>query len=172
MHILQGVIGLALLAFGRKGLGFFLAAVGFVAGMSLATLLFEGNSPGVAIAIGIVGGVVGAFAAFFIQKVAVVAAGLLGGAAVGFHLAHDLGMRGEGFPWIPVIVCGVLGIVFAFFILKWALIVLSSLLGAYLVVGAIGLQGPTGMLVFCVLAVGGIVFQARSGSSPRKAATE
>jgi hypothetical protein len=171
VQLVQIVLGLALLALGRKGLGFFLGAIGFVVGMTLATALLEGTSPGVAIAIGIVGGVVGAFVAFFVQKVAVVAAGLLGGGYVGFILAHDLGMRGEGFPWVPVVVCGILGIVLAFFILKWALIVLSSLVGAYLVVDAVGMQEPLAIVLFAVLAATGIFFQSRSGTMQKKQTT-
>lgn len=171
IQLIQLVVGLALLAFGRKGLGFFLGTIGFVVGMTLASTLFEGTSPGVAIGIGVVGGVVGAFVAFFVQKVAVVAAGLLGGGYVGFILAHDLGMRGEGFPWVPVVVCGILGIVLAYVILKWALIVLSSLVGAYLVVGAVGIQEPLAIILFAVLAAVGIFFQSRSGTMHKKQTT-
>ncbi len=171
IQIVQLVVGLALLAFGRKGLGFFLGAIGFIVGMTLASTLFEGASPGAAIGIGVVGGVVGAFVAFFVQKVAVVAAGLLGGGYVGFILAHDLGMRGEGFPWIPVVVCAILGIVLAYVILKWALIVLSSLVGAYLVVGAFGIQEPLAIVLFAVLAAVGIFFQSGSGTMHKKQTT-
>ena len=127
MLIVQGLIGLALLAFGRKGLAFCLGAIGFVAGMSLTTRLFDTASPGLVIAIAIAGGVIGVFIAFAIQKVATVLVGILGGGYIGLALADSFGWSSGGFPWIPVVVAAVLGVLLAFFLLKWALIVFSSL---------------------------------------------
>jgi len=64
-----------------------------------------------------------------------------------------------------VIICGVIGIVLAFFLIKWALIILSSVLGAFLVVQALNMNPALGTIVFFVLLVGGILFQLRSGKS-------
>jgi hypothetical protein len=168
MQIIQGLIGLALLAFGRKGLAFCLGAIGFVAGMSLATHLFDPASPGLVIAIAIAGGVIGVFIAFAIQKVATVLVGILGGGYIGMALAESFGWDTGGFPWIPVGIGAVLGVVLAFFLLKWALIVFSSLVGSYLVVGALDLHALLAMPLFIALVVAGIWFQARSGRSKKK----
>ena len=58
----------------------------------------------------------------------------------------------------------VIGVILAYFIVKWALILLSSLFGAYLVVHAIHVGGFLESIIFIALVVGGILFQARSGS--------
>lgn len=163
MEIVRILAGLALLAFGRKGLGLFLGAVGFFAGLSIATHLFGDGSSGATITAAIVGGVIGVFLAFFIQKVAVAVAGLLGGGYIGYLVAMHYGWGENGFPWIPVLVAALIGIVLAFFILKWALIILSSVFGAYLVVSGIQVHGLLEMILFFALLGGGILFQARSG---------
>ena len=60
---------------------------------------------------------------------------------------------------------GVIGIVLAFFLIKWALIILSSVLGAFLVVQALAINHALGTIIFFVLLAGGILFQLRSGKS-------
>jgi len=165
VQIIQIVVGVALLAFGRKGLGLFLAAIGFFAGISVVSHYFPTAPQGVLIGVALAGGVIGIFIAFFIKKVAVGAAGLLGGGYIGYLVGVNFGWDQQGFPWIPVIICGVIGIVLAFFLIKWALIILSSVLGAFLVVQALNMNPALGTIVFFVLLAGGILFQLRSGKS-------
>jgi len=167
MQIVQGLIGLALLAFGRKGLALCLGAIGFVAGMTFTTRLFDTAPTGLVIAIAIAGGVIGVFIAFAIEKVATVLVGILGGGYIGMALADSFGWNNGGFPWIPVVVCAMLGVLLSFFLLKWALIIFSSLVGAYLVAGAFQLHALLATPLFVVLAIAGIWFQARSGRSKK-----
>jgi hypothetical protein len=167
MQIIQAVIGAALLAFGRKGLGLFLAALGAMVGVVLANMYIASTSNGTTIVAMIVGGVVGLIAAFFVQKVAVVLAGILGGGYAGYAIATTMGWVHQGFPWVPVIICAVIGIILAHMILKWALIILSSVAGAFFFVGAFELSTSTATALFVLLAAGGIWFQASSGT-PRK----
>jgi len=168
MQIVQIVVGLALLAFGRKGLGLLLGAIGFFAGMSLVTHFVATPTPGVVFGAALVGGMIGVFIAFFIQKIAVAVAGLLGGGYIGYLVSVNFGWAQQGFPWIPVIICGVIGILLAFFILKWALIILSSVFGAFLVVQAIPVHATLGTILFFALLGGGILFQLRSGKSQKQ----
>lgn len=168
MQIVQAVIGAILLAFGRKGLGLFLGALGAVVAVALISMYMPHTSNGVLIAALVIGGILGFVVAFFIQKAAVILSGVLGGGYAGYALAVHMGWLHQGFPWIPVVVGAVLGIILAHFILKWALIVLSSVVGAYLVAGAFELSpAPAGILVI-VLAAAGIWFQA-SYDKPKKA---
>ena len=167
MQIVQGLIGLALLAFGRKGLALCLGAIGFVAGMTFTTRLFDTAPTGLVIAIAIAGGVIGVFIAFAIEKVATVLVGILGGGYIGMALADSFGWNNGGFPWIPVVVCAMLGVLLSFFLLKWALIIFSSLVGAYLVAGTFQLHALLATPLFVVLAIAGIWFQARSGRSKK-----
>ena len=167
MQIVQGVIGAALLIFGRKGLALFLTALGAMAGVALAGMYLQHPSNGVMIAAMIIGGLAGFAVAFFIQKVGVFLAGILGGGYAGYALADYMGWLPQGFPWIPVILCALLGIILAHFLLKWALIILSSVVGAYLLVGAFQLSPSLATPIMIVLAAAGIWFQA-SSERPKK----
>jgi len=80
-----------------------------------------------------------------------------------------MGWLHSGFPWIPVVLCALLGIILAHFVLKWALIVLSSLVGAYLLVGVFELSPAVAAPVVIVLAAAGMWFQA-SYDKPKKTA--
>ena len=157
------IVGFALLAFGRKGLGLLLGAVGFFAGLTIATQLFGNASSTVLIIAALAGGGIGVFIAFFVQKVAVVVAGVFGGAYTGYVIAMQAGWGAETFPWIPMAVGAVIGVILAFFIVKWALILLSSIFGAYLVVHALHVGGFLESIIFIALVMGGILFQSRSG---------
>ena len=57
----------------------------------------------------------------------------------------------------------VIGVILAFFIVTWALILLSSVFGAYLVVHALHVGGFLESIIFIALVMGGILFQSRSG---------
>jgi hypothetical protein len=168
MQIVQAVVGAVLLAFGRKGLGLFLGALGAMVAVALTSMYVHPASNGVLIAALVVGGILGFVVAFFIQKAAVVLAGILGGGYAGYALAVHMGWVHQGFPWIPVVAGAILGIILAHFILKWALILLSSVVGAYLVVGVFELSPATAGLLVVVLAAAGIWFQA-SYDKPKKA---
>lgn len=156
-------VGLALLAFGRKGLGLLLGAVGFFAGLMVASHMFGPAPTTITIVTALIGGAIGVFIAFFIQKVAVVVAGVLGGAYTGYMIAMQSGWGAESFPWIPMAIGAVIGVILAFFIVKWALILLSSIFGAFLIIHAVHVGGFLESILFVALAVGGILFQARSG---------
>jgi hypothetical protein len=157
------LVGLALLAFGRKGLGLLLGAVGFFAGLVIASNIFGSSNSTINIITALIGGGIGVFIAFFIQKIAVVVAGVLGGAYTGYIIAMQSGWGAETFPWIPMGIGAVIGVILAFFIVKWALILLSSLFGAFLVVHAVHVGGFLESILFVALAIAGILFQARSG---------
>jgi hypothetical protein len=163
VNYIEILVGLALLAFGRKGLGLLLGAVGFFAGLTIATHLFSDAPSTMLFIAALIGGGIGIFIAFFVQKVAVVVAGVLGGAYTGYVIAMQAGWGAETFPWIPMAAGAVIGVILAYFIVKWALILLSSLFGAYLVVHAIHVGGFLETIIFIALVVGGILFQARSG---------
>jgi len=159
--IAQLVIGALLLIFGRKVFWLFLGGIGFLAGMTLANRFLGGASSGTLLLIGLIGGLLGAALAMFIQKIAVAIAGFLGGGMLGYVGTHMIGLQTEHFPWIPVLVCGVIGIFFATFLFKWAMTVLSSGVGAYMIVKAFTLPALPSTLLIVVLAVVGIIIQVR-----------
>jgi hypothetical protein len=110
-------------------------------------------------------GLIGAFLAIFLQKVAVA----IGGFVVGGYLAAVLcaPLIGSGSTsmespavWLCFLIGGILGAVLMMVFFNWALIILSSLQGAHLVIQALPALRHHSPILFLILAVIGIVIQA------------
>jgi hypothetical protein len=165
------LVGFLLLVLGRRLYWLFVAAVGFLYGLELAPRLLPGQSQAVIVIIALGLALLGALLAVVATKVAL---GLTGFVAAGGiaavvlqHLTIESGVVVLGIYFIA----GIIGAVLFLLLFNAALIVLSSLAGAYLVVlGAEELRlispAPETALVI-VLAVVGIVIQARPWR-PRK----
>ena len=161
MAILNILLGAGLLFFGRRAFWLFVAGAGFVAGLSLANSILQGPES-VSLIIGIVIGLLAALLAVFVQRFAISLAGFLVGGYIALQLLPVLNL--EGGWWTTVltfIIGGVIGVFLVGMFLDWALISLSSLAGASLVTEALNISGGLGMVVFVILIVIGVVFQAR-----------
>jgi hypothetical protein len=165
--LVQGriLVGFLLLVLGRRLYWLFVAAVGFLYGLELAPRLLPGQSQAVIVIIALGLALLGALLAVVATKVAL---GLTGFVAAGGiaavvlqHLTIESGVVALGIYFIA----GIIGAVLFLLLFNAALIVLSSLAGAYLVVlGAEEMRlispAPETALII-VLAVVGIVIQAR-----------
>lgn len=159
------LVGFLLLVLGRRLYWLFVAAVGFLYGLELAPRFLPGQSQTMIVIIALGLALLGALLAVVATKVALGVAGFVtaGGiaAVVLQHLAIDSGVIVLGI----YLIAGLIGAVLFLLLFDAALIVLSSLAGAYLIVlGAEQLRlissAPETVLVI-VLAVVGIVVQAR-----------
>ena len=160
MNVLRVLIGTVVLILGRKLYWLFVAAVGFVLGMVLAPRFLSGASQWVILVIALVAGLLGALLAVFLQQAAVAVAGLIGGGYAGFVLAGIIGWDAGRFTWVPILIGGILGVVLAVALLEWALIIISSLTGAGLIVETTHLRPPVAGPLFVALLVVGIAIQA------------
>jgi hypothetical protein len=159
------LMGIALLILGRKAFWLFVGGVGFVLGLYVATQVVRVQG-GWVVLFALAGGLLGALLAVVLQHVAVGLAGFVAGGYVAWNLADMLGWElgrrtlGAWEPWL-VFVGG--GIVFAVLIgalFEWALIVLSSITGATLVIQSIGLNPGAQAALFALLVATGVVVQA------------
>lgn len=154
------LVGGLLLVLGRKLFWFFVAASGFVAGIYVASRVLSIHPEWLVLVIGLVLGVIGAVAAIFIQRVAVGIAGAIAGAYVALVVAAAFGFdKGLGF-WIAVAIGGIIGASLVAVIFDWALILLSSLVGASIIMEALNLQNPYAWLGLLILCVVGVLVQA------------
>ncbi len=146
--IVGALIGAVTLLFGRKLFWLCVAAVGFAAGVEIAPHLVHEPSPLLALAVALVLGLIGALLALFLQKVAI--------AAFFVHYAQ--------YSTIIFLVGGLIGAILLLALFDWALIVVSSLIGAHLIVyqSAIALPQSGSIIVFIGLAVLGVLVQAAS----------
>lgn len=153
------LVGLALLIFGRQLFWLFVGGVGFVAGMTLATDWIHGQPDWVVLMIAILAGIMGALLSIFLQRFAIGAAGFFAGGYALLTLVGRIGRADLG--WVAFLVGAIIGALLVLFLFDWALIVLSSLTGAMVIVDALHWETGTSLIVFLGLFVAGVAFQAR-----------
>ena len=160
------VLGAVLLIFGKRLFWLALAAQGFILGLQLTDkyLALAGQTEYVVAAVAGVGGAIFAYVA---QKLAVKISGLGIGAVLAYYAAQPFAEQLSYQIWFVVLVGALLGMCFATFVAKAALVVLSVLLGAFLVTRALQLEPQQEMVAFAVLAVVGLVIQTRGKAEPK-----
>ena len=166
LSIIYILLGIGLLVFGRKLFWLFVGAVGFLAGVNLVTMGWHG-SDAVAIIVGILAGLVFAALAVFFKSVSIGLAGFLGGGALLVMLAGWLGIDNSLLTFIIYIVGGVLGIIVVAKMFDWAIIIISSIVGASIIIKAVELVSPLGWLGMLALIAVGIAIQARGLSDEK-----
>jgi len=154
------LIGVLLLIFGRRLFWLFVGLVGFLAGYSLAPQLLPNQPQAIALLVAILIGVLGALLAVVFQRLAVGIAGFLAGGYLLNALLAALGLAPGALWWLTYLIGGLIGFALVLALFDWALILLSSLLGASLIVQALALVSTTATLIYLVLAVVGIAIQA------------
>ena len=171
VNLLIALAGLILLTLGRKLFWLFVACVGFSLGFFYAESFWNLQSPLIGLAIAVLMGLVGALLAVFLQGVAIALSGFAVGGFLTMYFLEMLGLGPTRLPWVPYVIGGISGAVALLLLFNWALIFLSSLLGAGLIVQVAELGSQAETVVFVVLAIAGILFQARllgrGGSSGR-----
>lgn len=154
------LLGALLLFFGRKVFWLFVGAVAFMAVMTIAPRYVHHHESLVFyIAFGV--GVVAAGAGFFLQKIAIRLAGFLAGGFVFFNVWQKFASVDSLPWWLPFVIGGILGAVLLSFLIEWALIVLSSVTGAFLILQNPNLSSNLYIGLIVILAVIGIVAQAK-----------
>jgi len=165
MTSLGGVlVGVILLFFGRRLYWLFVAGIGFLTGLALAPDLLPGQPEWVILLAALVAAIVGAIIAFVAQKITIGLIGFVAGGGIGLLLLRKLGLVGEGSAWVVYLIAGVVGLVLMLVLFDWALILLSSLAGANLIVTGVAarvhLPQETWFLLLIVLAFIGVAVQA------------
>ncbi len=157
MDYLHVAIGLAVLLFGRSLFWLLVGLAGFLLGAQLVPLSFPDLPAWAALVAGTVAGLVGALFTILAERVAFGIAGFFAGALLALYTAKALGIVGAE----PAIALGggLAGAVVAVLLTDWAIIVLASLVGARVIVIAVGLSGPLGLGVYAALVVIGLVVQ-------------
>jgi len=163
------LVGFLLLLLGRRLFWLFVAAAGFLAGVAAAPYILPHQSELFTLLVAAILGVAGALLAFFVQKLAV----MIGGFLAGGYLAVVLGAplldgAGIAYPgaWLCFLVGGILGALLMMIFFNWALILLSSLQGAHMIIRGLPAIRSFPMLrhhhpiLFVILAVIGIFVQA------------
>jgi len=158
LGLISLLLGAALILTGRKLFWLFVGAIGFGVGLQFAERFLQGpNVPG--LLIGLVVGIIFALLAIFLQTVAIGAAGFFGGGYVLLGLVTAAGLDRGLLVWIAFLVGGILGVVLIGYLFDWALITLSSMAGASMIVNALELGRGLGGAILIALVIVGVVVQ-------------
>ncbi|MBV9619368.1 MAG: hypothetical protein JO201_09145, partial [Verrucomicrobia bacterium] len=103
---------------------------------------------------------IGAFLALLVQKVAIAVAGFPAGGQLAMALVTAFIAEGAHNPGITFIFGGIIGAILLLSVFNWALIVMSAVVGAYLISHIVVLPPTGGTLLFVGLAAVGIIVQA------------
>ncbi len=158
LSILNLVIGAILLVAGRKLFWLLVGGIGFVIGVQLATRFFNGSQITMILA-GVILGIIFAMLALFVESIAIGIAGFLGGGYVLLSIAGMFALDRGLLGGVIFIIGGILGIILVVTLLNWALITISSLAGASMVISAFGLTAATAGLIFIGLVIAGVLIQ-------------
>lgn len=154
--------GVLLLLAGRRLFWLLLVAVGFLAGLSFAVNYLDNQPPWLVLAVGLVTGLVAAGLAIFIQKLAVAIAGFLVGGYAAVWLLTELGTT-WGLPqWAVFAIGGAVAALAALAVLDWALIAVSSVAGAILVLQVVELEPALSLAALAGLTLLGAAVQMQA----------
>lgn len=158
--VVSVIVGVVVLFLGRKIFWLCVAALGFAAGVELAPHLVQQPTPMLQLTIAVALGFVGALLALFLQKLTVGLVGFAAGGRLAVGLAATFFVEWINYYWLTFLIGGVVGAFLLLALFDWALIFLSSLLGAHLILSAITLP-PTGATIFLIgLTILGVIAQA------------
>jgi hypothetical protein len=158
------LLGIILLILGRRLFWLLVGVVGFMVGLNLAPLVATDQPAWTILILALLAGLVGSVLAIFLQRIMVALAGFL---AAGYVLTQllayfqvDLG----GISWLVFLLGGALGAVLASVTFDWALVILSSLTGAAMLVDGLtrlvpGFEGVLTALLVLILFIVGIAIQ-------------
>lgn len=160
LPIASVALGAVVLLFGKKLFWLCVAAVGFAAGVELAPHLLHEPTPALQLTIALILGFLGALFALFLQKLAIGLVGFAAGGRLAVALAASFTFGHANSYWIVFIIGGIVGAILLVMLFGWALIVISSLIGAHLIVSAITLPQTGTLIALLALTAVGIVVQA------------
>jgi len=157
--VINVLLGVMLLTLGRKLFWLFVGFIGFAVGFHYASSVLNFQSQLLLIGLAALTGIVGAVLAVFFQKIAVGLAGFAGGGYISLNLINLLGVRLDQLIWLPYLIGGLIGVMLIFFIFDWALILISSLAGASMIIQVLSLNPGMQFGLFLALAICGLVIQ-------------
>jgi len=160
MILFRIVVGASMLILGRQLFWVFVAGMGAMFGIDVVAPVFPGQPEWMVIVIAIGAGLIGAGLAIVWQWAAAGMAGFLAGGYVVLYGMSVLGWVTTPFPPLPFLLGGILGVILVVALFDWALIVLSSLAGASVIVQTLPLNPVFAPLLLCGLVAVGIAVQA------------
>lgn len=164
------IVGILLLALGRRLFWLFVGGVGFVLGTRFADQFMHDQPDNVTVVFALIVGLVCAGLALVLKKIALGVAGFFVGGYLVWRLALFNGWEAATSlnQWIFFAAGGLVGSAFINTFFTWAIIALSAIGGAALVCESLHLSAQVSSMLCVGLATAGALFQLGVLSNPRK----
>jgi hypothetical protein len=156
------VIGLLLLLLGRKIYWLSVGIIGFALGFFFAPRVLGSESAWLTLIIAIFAGILCALLARYLQTIAVGLVGFIAGGYLIVAILDAVRVQTGNYYWIAILIGGIIGAIFMTVLFDWTLIIITSLIGAWMISQniPIPLEPPIPFVVFLVLGLVGVVIQA------------
>ena len=152
-------VGIALLLAGRRLFWLAVALAGLLAGLYAAQRLLNLQPWWLQLAAAVFAGLLCALLAIFLQRLMVGLAGFAVGGWLAIELWRLTGQATGGMAWIFFFLGGVAAAVLAMLLFELALMAVTSLAGAGLIVGVTALVPPASLALTALLAAAGTLIQ-------------
>lgn len=162
IQIATVLLGIVILISGRRLFWLTVAIIGFGFGLFLAIGLFGNQATWLLVLIAVAAGIVGAILAIFLQRVAVLIAGFFLGGFVLLWLLELANIDLGQWTWISYVIGGVIGSILTSALFDVALIGISALLGAAMIVQVTPFTPLINTILLVILAIIGFVVQSRT----------
>ena len=155
------VIGIMILFIGRKLFWLFIGSIGLLAGLTYAENFLGPQEDYIVLGIAVLLGLLFATCALLLKKLALGLAGFMVGAYVTLYLFRAFSFPETQFIWLICLIGGILGIALMAFLFDWAIIILSSIFGAILVIQSVAIAPHIMPWAFFGMIILGCAAQAR-----------
>lgn len=159
MAAVQGLVGFLTLILGRQYYAVYVGAVIFMMARLLIPQFFPQQSASSTFITAIVAGVLSGGLSFSFKRILAIAASFLVGGSLAFSLVDILNIDPVFQNWTVFLISGAIGALVTLLFFDFAIIILSAMYGATLILQSFHLPGFSTLVWFILLAALGIVVQ-------------
>jgi hypothetical protein len=159
MLALKATIGFLMIILGRQFYGLFVAGVSFILAAYVASNFFHIQSEWNLMVISLVSGVLGVLFTFPFRRIMAGLAGFVAGGYLIINLPAMLGGNIGMLSWPPFVIAGLASTLLVTTLFDLAIILLSSLVGAVLVIQSVNIGSLNPITMFFLLVIFGVVAQ-------------
>jgi hypothetical protein len=159
MNLISISVGIIFLIVGQKIFWLFIASLGFFFGFEFAATFLSGQEFWKTVFIAVICGLVGLVSALFLQELAIIVTGFIAGGYIFLSLWNLSGWRISEWWWLLFVASGITVSVLLAIFFNPVLIVLTSFIGALLIIQALPFTPGMKMPLFVILFALGILVQ-------------
>ena len=161
MNIPYMFAGVILLYLSWRLFWLIVACIGFAVAYTYAGRFIGSQPEYIIIAVAVFFGVIGGFFAVFFQRIAIGVSGFAAGGYISLYFFQTSGFLSDQLIWFACIAGGIAGTVLMIIVFDWALIVLSSMSGASMIIQAVNIDSSLYLPAYIGLITIGCAVQAK-----------